>query len=131
MTPATGHSTLALVNPAVTLRDSRRSTKATIRAVVFLSAILTAVFLISFVFSEEGISELQRSRKRVHDLETEIQRLQVENQRLAAEIESLKNSTFAVERIAREDLSMSKPGEVVYMLPRKDAAKTPGPPTTK
>lgn len=124
MTPATPHSTLAIVNPAVTLRDSRRSTKATVRAVVLLSAILTVVFLVSFVFSEEGISELQRARKRVHDLETEVNRLQIENQRLAAEIESLKKSTFAVERIAREDLSMSKPGEVVYMLPE---AKPPEP----
>jgi cell division protein FtsL len=113
------------VNPAAALRDNRRSTRATIRAVVFLSAILTAVFLVSFIFSEEGISELQRSRKRVHDLKSEIQRLQTENQRLAAEIESLKNSTFAVERIAREDLSMSKPGEVVYMLPRKEESKVP------
>jgi hypothetical protein len=34
----------------------------------------------------------------------------------------VKKSTFAVERIAREDLSMSKKGEIVYMLPARPAA---------
>ena len=31
----------------------------------------------------------------------------------------MKQSTYAVERIAREDLGMSKKGEVVYILPKK------------
>lgn len=101
------------------LADSHK-TKATIRVVFLLSAVLTLVFLISFVFSEEGISELQRARKRVDDLQAQISRLQAENARLRWEIESLKRSTFAVERIAREDLGMSKPGEIVYMLPRAE-----------
>jgi cell division protein FtsB len=79
--------------------------------------VITLVFLISFMFSEQGITELQRSRSRVQAMEAEIARLKAENQRLAQEIESLKRSTFAVERIAREDLSMSRPGEVVYVLP--------------
>lgn len=74
------------------------------------------VFLISFVFSEQGISELQRSRSRVQSLESEIARLRSENDRLAIEIESLRRSTFVVEKIAREDLGMSKPDEIVYLL---------------
>lgn len=87
------------------------------KVVVLLSAVLTIVFLISFVFSEEGISELQHSRRRVHDLQQEISRLEAENRRLRAEIDSLNRSTFTVERIAREDLGMSRKGEVTYMLP--------------
>ena len=89
------------------------------KIVIMLSSVLTIVFLISFFFSEQGISELQRSRRQVQDLRNELIRLEAENKRLQAEIESLKKSTFAVERIAREDLSMSRPGEVVYMLPQK------------
>jgi len=91
------------------------------RVVLLLSGVLTIVFLISFVFSEEGISELQRSRQTVSELRVEIERLRIENQRLTAEIESLKRSTYAVERIAREDLGMSKPGEVVYIEPAAPA----------
>jgi len=65
-----------------------------------------------------GMNELQHSRKRVADLRGAINGLQAENARLRDEIDSVKKSTYAVERIAREDLGMSKKGEVVYMLPR-------------
>lgn len=104
--------------PAVSTRDPRRATQATLRAVALLSGALTLVFLISFFFSDRGIAELQHSRKQVNDLRTDIHKLETENARLRAEIESVKKSTFAVERIAREDLSMSKKGEIVYMLPK-------------
>ena len=62
-------------------------------------------------------SELQQSRKRVEALNADIRQLEKENARLRAEIDSVKKSTFAVERIAREELGMSKRGEVIYLLP--------------
>jgi len=104
--------------PAVSTHDPRRSTRVTLRVVALLSGVLMIVFFISFVFSDRGISELQYSRKRVDALRTDIHKLEAENARLRAEIESVKQSTYAVERIAREDLGMSKKGEVVYMLPK-------------
>ena len=102
--------------------EARRSTKVTLKAVTVLSAILTFVFLISFVFSDRGIAELQHARHRVGDLQTDIRKLQAENARLRGEIDSAKHSTFAVEKIAREDLGLSRKGEVVYMLPSTSTA---------
>jgi len=107
--------------PAVSTHDSRRATQVTLRVVVLLSAVLTAVFLISFFFSDRGIAELHQARTRVGDLRRDIARLESDNARLRAEIESVKRSTYAVERIAREDLGMSRKGEVVYMLPKAEA----------
>ena len=100
-------------------RNPKQATRVTIRAVVLLSGVLTIVFLVSFAFSEEGISELRNAQMRVDVLQNEIAVLEAENAKLEAEIESLQKSSFAVERIAREDLGMSKPGEIVYMLPKK------------
>ena len=105
--------------PAVSTHDSRRATQVTLRVVVLLSGVLTVVFLISFFFSDRGIVELQQARVRVSDLRSDIKRLEADNARLRAEIESVKKSSYAVERIAREDLGMSKKGEVVYMMPKK------------
>jgi cell division protein FtsB len=119
LTVSTPPVTIETVQPSASINDSRRATKTTIKLVVLLSAVLTIVFCVSYFFSEQGISELQRSRRRVADLRSDITRLEQENRRLKAEIESLKKSTFAVERIAREDLGMSRPGETVYILPRK------------
>ena len=107
------------MQPAVSTRDPRRNTQVTLRVVALLSAVLLVLFFISFFFSDRGISELQYSRKRVESLRADVRRLESENTRLHADIESVKQSTYAVERIAREDLSMSKKGEVVYMLPKK------------
>jgi cell division protein FtsB len=106
------------VPPSVSTHDSRRATQVTLKAVTMLSVVLTIVFFISFVFSDRGLPELQHSRKRVTELKTDIARLESENSRLRAEIDSVKKSTYAVERIAREDLGMSKKGELVYMLPK-------------
>ena len=105
--------------PSVSTHDSRRATQVTLKAVVLLSGVLTLVFLISFVFSDRGLPELQHARTRVAELHADIAHLEAENARLRAEIESVKKSTYAVERIAREDLGMSKPGEIVYMLPKR------------
>lgn len=100
---------------AAAVRDSR----VTLRAFSLIALVLAVVFGMSLFFSNRGIAELQQARKRVTDLQTDINRLQSENARLRAEIESVKKSTYAVERMAREDLGMSKKGEVIYMLPRR------------
>jgi len=91
---------------AAAVRDSR----VTLRAFTLIAAVLAIVFGLSFFFSNRGIAELQSARKRVADLQSDINRLQAENARLRAEIESAKKSTYAVERIAREELGMSKRG---------------------
>ena len=111
----------------VSTHDSRRATQVTLKAVTLLSGVLTVVLLVSFVFSDRGIAELQQARRRVDELQTDIQKLQAENARLRGEIESAKNSSYAVEKIAREDLAMSKKGEVIYMLPATTTAEKPDP----
>jgi len=107
------------VLPSVTTHDSRRATQVTLKAVFLLASVLCVVFAISFVFSDRGLPELQHARTRVADLHADIDQLESENARLRAEIESVKKSSYAIERIAREDLGMSRQGEVVYMLPKK------------
>ena len=97
--------------PPSAVRDS----KATRRALLLLGAILALVFGLSLFFSNRGVANLQQARKRVADLHADIDRLRADNARLRAEIDSVKKSTYAVERIAREDLGMSRKGEVVYM----------------
>ena len=109
-------------------RNPAPTTRVTIRAVVLLSGVLTIVFLVSFMFSEEGIAELRDARMRVDGLRTEVERLQRENDELQREIESLRASNFAVEKIAREDLGMSRPGELIYMLPDLPAGPAATPP---
>ncbi len=107
------------MSSSVSTHESRRATQVTLRAVVLLAGVLCVVFAISFAFSDRGLPELQDARTRVAELHADITYLENENARLRAEIESVKKSSYAIERIAREDLGMSRPGETVYMLPAK------------
>jgi cell division protein FtsB len=100
---------------------SRAGSKVTLKAVVLLSSVVTIVLLVSFLFSKGGMAELQKSRQRVAALQGDVDRLRTENQRLGVEISSLRKSTLAVERIAREDLGMSRDGEIVYVLQENGA----------
>ena len=105
--------------PSVSVHESRRATQVTLKAVVLLASVVFVVFAISFIFSDRGLPELQHARTRVGELRTNIARTETENARLRAEIDSVKKSSYAVERIAREDLGMSRTGETVYMLAKK------------
>ncbi|HEV7764023.1 MAG TPA: septum formation initiator family protein [Thermoanaerobaculia bacterium] len=107
------------MQPAVSVHDSRRTTHVTLKAVVLLASVMSVVFAVSFFFSDRGLPELQHARTRVAELRDDIAQLEVENTKLRAEIDSVKRSSYAIERIAREDLGMSRNGEVVYMLPKK------------
>ena len=105
------------MHPAVSTRAPRRATQAIRRIAVTLVAILVLGGIASLFVTGRATSELQQSRKRVESLNAEIKQLENENARLHAEIDSVKKSTYAVERIAREDLGMSRKGEVIYLLP--------------
>lgn len=85
---------------------------------MILVAVLAFGGVASLFFTGRATSELQQSRKRVESLSTEVRGLQKENARLHAEIDSVRKSTYAVERVAREDLGMSRKGEVIYLLAR-------------
>ena len=102
--------------PPSAVRDS----KVTFRALLLVGGVLSIVLGVSIFFSNRGIAELQQARKRVVELLADITRLQAENARLRSEIDSVKKSSYAVERIAREELGMSKKGEVIYVLPKKE-----------
>ena len=83
-----------------------------------LVAVLALGGIASLFITGRATSELQQSRKRVETLSAEIGQIEKQNARLRADIDSVRKSTYAVERIAREDLGMSRKGEVIYLLPR-------------
>ena len=103
---------------SASVHQPRRTAQVTLKAVVLLAGVLTVVFFISFAFSDRGLPELQHARTRVAELRADIARLEAENAKLRAEIASVKSSSYAIERIAREDLGMSRKGETIDLLPK-------------
>lgn len=104
------------MHPAVSTRAPRRAAQTIRRIAVVVVAVIAFGGVASLFFTGRATSELQQSRKRIESLNAEVTQLEKENARLRAEIDSVKKSTYAVERVAREDLGMSRRGEVIYLL---------------
>lgn len=94
-----------------------------IRRLLVVSVVLSLVFVAIFVWSDKGLGELRRLDRRADGLREDIRLLTADNARLRAEIESFPKSRVVVERLAREELGLVRPGEVVVLLPaRSDRA---------
>jgi cell division protein FtsB len=72
-----------------------------------------ALSLLIYVFSPNFL-RLTRVYRQLQILEDEIEKLQVQNQEFQDEIYSLKNDPIYIEKVAREELGMSKPKEIIY-----------------
>ena len=80
------------------------------------------------LFGEEGYLALRQQKQELQRLQEEIQRLEEENRRLVEEIQTLKTDPRAMERVAREQLKMARPGEKVIILPtEKPESNQPAP----
>ena len=89
--------------------------------------LLACLLALHVVAGPNGLFTYQKKRAEYRKLEKEVQQLQVENERLARRIESLKSDPNAIEKEAREQLRYARPGEVVYTLPNPPPAKGAAP----
>jgi cell division protein FtsB len=102
-------------------RDGRAAESPFKRKALSLALFLIlAASLLNALFGDRGLLELLRTRQELHALEQEITELDAENERLLEEVRSLKSSPLAVERLARENLNMVRPDELILLI-RKPA----------
>ena len=93
---------------------------------------LGAVFLLVFMnglFGQNGYLALRRAHADVQKLHKEIEQLNEQNHQLSGDVHALKTDPAAVERVAREDMGLARPGELVFRLPEvaKPAPTAPEP----
>lgn len=63
---------------------------------------------------ERGVLHLWRLRGEKTKLDEENYRLQKENEGLRQRISKLRNDNFYLEKMAREELNLVRPGEIIY-----------------
>lgn len=88
-----------------------------IRAGTVVFGLLTLSMVILTLVSDRGLLEVRRQAGRLMALENEAVRIQGENDALIEEIETLNTDPAEIERRAREDLKLVRPGEVILVLP--------------
>jgi cell division protein FtsB len=73
--------------------------------------------LVHDIFGAHGFIAMRRSQKEIDQIREQIGKLNDENKSLADQVNSLKTDPKAIERIAREEMGLARPGEIIYKLP--------------
>jgi cell division protein FtsB len=60
---------------------------------------------------------MRRTQLEIEQIREQIGRINEENKSLADQVNSLKTDPRAIERIAREDMGLARPGELIYRIP--------------
>lgn len=81
-----------------------------------VAALVVGGIVYGVLRDEEGVMHVFRERSRLQDLSHSVSTLKEENNKLRAEIKALREDPRAVEKLAREDLGLSKEGEIVFIL---------------
>jgi len=87
--------------------------------------LLTLGVMLHAMFGANGMVVYQQKRAERQTLQSEVERLQKENDQYVERIRALKTDHRAIEREAREQLHYTRPGEYVYVAPEPP----PKPPT--
>ncbi len=84
--------------------------------VPFLSfLILLFIFIVVFLFSTRYI-KVVKAKDRLIKIQQKIEEIKVENKKLKEEVRLLNDPSY-IEKVAREELGLAKPGEILF-LPR-------------
>ena len=77
--------------------------------------------LVHDIFGAHGFIAMRRTQKEIEQMREQIGKIAEENKALSSQVNSLKTDPHAIERIAREEMGLARPGELIYKLP--DSAK--------
>jgi cell division protein FtsB len=80
--------------------------------------------LFNSLFGDMGLIQGYRQRSTRARLGQEVATLRQQNATLATDIEALRRDPYRIETIAREDLGLSRPGEILFLF-QNDAAAAP------
>jgi cell division protein FtsL len=79
--------------------------------------------LVHDIFGTHGFIAMRRTQMEIEQIREQIGKVNEENKSLAEQVNSLKTDPKSIERIAREEMGLARPGEMIFKLP--DSAKQP------
>jgi cell division protein FtsB len=91
-----------------------------VRVGMAVFGLLTLATLVLALVSERGLLSVREKGRELAALEQQIEDLEAENTALIDEIRSLRSDPAEIERRAREELKLVRPGEVVLTLPPEE-----------
>jgi cell division protein FtsB len=86
------------------------------RALRWALAFLSIIVAVEALVGDKGLIEMIRARRQDAELSASIQSLRFENARLREAARRLKEDPSAVEELARRELGLIRPGEVLFVV---------------
>ena len=88
-----------------------------VRIALGVFCLLTVAMLLLAVFNDKGALQVRAQAKKLAAIQTEIDSLDAENKQLHRDIQALRTDPTTIEKFAREELKLVKPGEIVLVTP--------------
>lgn len=92
------------------------------RSILALALLLLAIH---DVLGSHGLLAMRRTQAQIQELRGEINRLNQENGDLNNQVHALRTDPKAVERIAREEMGLARPGEMIFKIPEQPQEPQP------
>ncbi len=83
-----------------------------------LLGLLVLVMIVHDIFGTHGFLAMRRTQNEIKKVESEIDQLSKENAALEQERKDLKSDPRLIEKIARDDLGLARPGETIIRIPQ-------------
>lgn len=83
-----------------------------------LLGLLVLVMIVHDVFGTHGFLAMRRTQREIKKVQANLDKLSKENEALAQEVKDLKTDPRLIEKIARDDLGLARPGEVIIRIPQ-------------
>lgn len=83
-----------------------------------LLVLLVAVLMVHDIFGTHGYLAMRRTEVEIKKVQTSLGQLTKENEELEQEVKDLKSDPRLIEKIARDDLGLARPGETIIRIPQ-------------
>jgi cell division protein FtsB len=84
-----------------------------------LLGLLIAVMIVHDVFGTHGFLAMRRTQGEIMKVKADLDQLSKENATLEQEVKDLKTDPRLIEKIARDDLGLARPGEIIIRIPQE------------
>ena len=85
---------------------------------LLLLGLLVLVLVVHDIFGTHGYLAMRRTKNEIKKVNANLEQLNKENAQLGQEVRELKTDPRKIEKIARDELGLARPGEVIIKIPQ-------------
>jgi len=83
-----------------------------------LLGLLVLFLVVHDIFGAHGYLAMRRTQNEIRKVQVNLDQLNKENVKLGQEVKELKTDPHKIEKIARDELGLARPGEVIIKIPQ-------------